>query len=246
MRPLTTVELLNIWEAGIHQTLMEKSLHLVTTACSLSSIHEAANLPIGERDHKLLQLREWMFGSRLINTMNCPSCNETVEWETDLRELYLQTAHDTTASREYNLESDGFNIRFRLPNSGDLLNAILNNASNLVAQKVLAGCILEARRDQNTITIDELPNEVFTALNQHLGKEDPQADIWMLLTCPYCSHQWEGQFDIVSYLWIEIDNWAKHMLHEVYLLATTFGWSEYDILNLSPQRRQLYLEMIRS
>jgi hypothetical protein len=68
----------------------------------------------------------------------------------------------------------------------------------------------------------------------------------MLLTCPNCCNQWEGQFDIASYLWTEINTWARHMLQEVYLLARAFGWSEYAILTMSPQRRQLYLEMIRA
>ena len=31
-----------------------------------------------------------------------------------------------------------------------------------------------------------------------------------------------------------------------FVLARAFGWSERDILHLSPQRRQIYLEMLRS
>jgi len=66
-----------------------------------------------------------------------------------------------------------------------------------------------------------------------------------LLSCPKCSHEWEMSFDICSYLWREVDNLAKRALREVAMLAAAFGWSESDILRMSPRRRRLYLEMIR-
>ena len=64
------------------------------------------------------------------------------------------------------------------------------------------------------------------------------------MSCPGCGHQWEIQFDIVSYFWAELNDWAKRMLRMVSRLAGAYGWSEDHILNMSPRRRQLYLEMV--
>jgi hypothetical protein len=73
---------------------------------------------------------------------------------------------------------------------------------------------------------------------------DPQADVQLALTCPACGHQWEATFDIASFFWSEIDSWAHRILREVHTLASAYGWREADILAMSPQRRQLYLEMV--
>ena len=64
------------------------------------------------------------------------------------------------------------------------------------------------------------------------------------LNCADCGHRWVSAFDIVSFLWSEIDNWAKRLLREVCALATALGWREADILAMSAQRRQLYLQII--
>ena len=42
----------------------------------------------------------------------------------------------------------------------------------------------------------------------------------------------------------EIDAWARTILYQVHLLASVYGWSESEILALSPWRRHLYLQMI--
>ena len=244
MRPLTVVELLNLWEAGLHHTLIEKSLHLLCVACSVPDIQTMAGVSIGERDARLLQLRAWMFGTQLSNMAYCPACSQPVEWETNLRDLQLQPAHAETRPNEFDLGSAGFSLRFRLLNSLDLMAATGNTGVN--AKQLLSGCILKVQHEQQDCGADDLPDEVFEALDKRLDEEDPQADIQMMVNCPACAHEWHATFDILSYLWVEIDSWAKHMLQEVSVLARAFGWSERDILNMSTQRRQLYLEMTKS
>lgn len=246
MRSLSAIELLNVWEIGLNKTLLEKSLQLLAVACSSKDIHEMAVLSIGERDARLLQLREWLFGSRLINMANCPECKERVEWETNIGNMRFQSLEQRVSGKVFTLDMDGYNIRFRLPNSYDLSKATSNSSYQSNPTKLLFDCILEVQRGVENQSADDLPDKLLKILNQRLEEEDPQANIQMLIDCPNCSQKWETQFDIVSYLWIEVDNWAKHMLHEVYLLARAFGWSEKDILSMSPQRRQLYLEMVRS
>jgi hypothetical protein len=68
----------------------------------------------------------------------------------------------------------------------------------------------------------------------------------MELCCPECGRRWEVVFDIGGFLWAEINDWAEHTLRTVHSLAEAYGWSEREILNLSPLRRQLYLGMVSS
>jgi hypothetical protein len=89
-----------------------------------------------------------------------------------------------------------------------------------------------------------LPDHILKALSRRMDELDPQADIRMQLTCPRCAHQWETLFDIASILWHEINHWAERMLLTVHRLAKAYGWSEQDILSMSPIRRQFYLELV--
>jgi hypothetical protein len=49
---------------------------------------------------------------------------------------------------------------------------------------------------------------------------------------------------VVSFFWMEVESWAYRILRQVHALASAYGWSEGDILAMSPWRRQFYLEMV--
>ena len=89
-----------------------------------------------------------------------------------------------------------------------------------------------------------MPEGVLEAMTDAMAAADPQAAVDMALTCPECAHQWRARFDIASFLWREVDAWARQTLVEVARLASAFGWSEGDILALTPWRRRRYLELI--
>ncbi len=73
---------------------------------------------------------------------------------------------------------------------------------------------------------------------------DPQANLQFDLECAECGHAWQETFDIVSFFWTELEDLAVRTLQDVHALATAYGWSEDQILALSPTRRALYLSMI--
>ncbi len=242
MRPLTTPELLQVWEYGLQYSQTDRALSLLQYASSTDDIDPAA-LSIGQRDVRLLQLRKWMFGSKLMNTAICPACGEKVEWENNINDFILQQSH-ADASDGYHIAVDHYSIRFRLPVSADLrlLRSALSQEENEMI--LLRQCLLEMWKDDTLCSVEALPQYVLDAVEQKIADEDAQADITVLLSCPACAHEWLSHFDIQTYLWTEINAWAKDLMQEVYVLAKHFGWSEHDILNMSPQRRQLYLQMI--
>jgi hypothetical protein len=137
-----------------------------------------------------------------------------------------------------------YEVRFRLPDSSDLTAISACEEVAAAKQLLLARCLLEVRLDGQGQTVDQLPETILEAVSEHLAEADPQANVQLDLTCPTCAHTWSAAFDIVSYLWQEIDSWAQHILRAIHSLACAYGWREADILNLSARRRQFYLQMI--
>jgi hypothetical protein len=58
-----------------------------------------------------------------------------------------------------------------------------------------------------------------------------------------CGHE-TTQLDTAALLWDEITARAGALLHEVHRLASAYGWSEAQILALSPARRARYLALV--
>ena len=89
-----------------------------------------------------------------------------------------------------------------------------------------------------------LPEQIVSAVIDRMAQADPQAEIQIALACPACPHRWSTIFDIVSYLWSEIDDWAQRLLMEVHALASAYGWGEGEIIAMSARRRHLYLGIV--
>ncbi|RYY36997.1 MAG: hypothetical protein EOP46_04320 [Sphingobacteriaceae bacterium] len=247
MQAIAPAEMLQLWEAGGKQTLIERSLLLLAKALPQQTPASLALLNIGERDSMLLLLREYLFGTRLKNTSACPKCAEVVEWENDTRHLHLQPADTIPIGSIHEFVKGEISIKYRLPDSNDLMKVTRDPLLYLSnPHQLLQDCIVDMHQDNKCITLTDLDNEILEGLDNQISEQAPQADISMMLSCPACRNQWEAKFDIISYLWVEIDVWATHLLHEIYLLASAFGWDEADILNMSGQRRAMYVKLIQS
>ena len=239
MQPLTAGELLTVWERGIFRSLAERALLLLAAACPEESADELSQLSLGQRDGRLLTLRTWQFGSQVACVVSCPACRERLELAFTTTDI--QAAPVRKQSKTLRMRRQGYDIRFRLPNSRDLL--ALNQAAD--GQKaLLEHCILTSRYKGESAAVTDLPGEVVAAIAERMVQADPQAEVQLALTCPNCQHKWPALFDIVSYFWTEINAWALHLLHEVHRLAFAYGWREADIVAMNPWRRQLYLELI--
>jgi len=244
MRNLNAIDMLNLWEYGLNQPLLQKALILLAAAYPEIQPDALVKLSIGQRDRRLLQLRERLFGSHFVNTADCPTCSEKIEWENSIADFIIIADENNSPDHEFDIEADDYSVRFRLPNSLDIAAVINNENTEKAQQQILSRCLLKVEYSGSSCTVDQLPDSVIQKLNRQIEQLDPQAEIRINLKCPECSHQWNVFFDIVSFLWSEINDWAEQMLRTVHKLATGYGWSEHEILNLSPMRRQLYLGML--
>lgn len=241
MLSLNATTLLTAWEQGVSQHPAQRAITLLSLAWPQKSAAEWVNVSIGERDGKLLQLREELFGSKLEAIAVCPKCEARLELTFSTQDLQLPAVAASTGAEMRRLKSGPFEVDYRLPNSGDLL-AVANDPSH--AKELLLQRCVAAQRDGAAISTTDLPNELVKLLGKTMAEADPQAEIFIALDCPACSHRWSTFFDILSYLWGEIQDWAERLLHDVHSLALAYGWSERDIIGMSARRRRLYLEMV--
>lgn len=242
MRTLSAPELLDVWERGNVQSSVNRALLLLLAACPEASADSLTKLNIGERDARLLTLREWTFGSQLIGIATCPDCRERLELTFNVADIQVTLESEPTG--ELTIDVAGYEVRFRLPNSLDM-NAIADQKDVDVArEELLESCLLSVYHNGEDISSDHLPANIVEAIMDRMAEADPRADVQLALSCPSCSHQWHATFDIVSFFWSEINAWAYRILREVHTLARAYGWREADILAMSPWRRQFYLEMV--
>ncbi len=244
MNPLNAFDVLTIWDESSGRPLLEKSIRLLAKAMVTDQLDIVWKLSIGERDSRLLLLREWMFGQVLKMKSECPACKEVVEWETNTAALRLQPLRPAIDPTVFILEKEAFTIRFRLPDSYDLASVMGESDNPVDDKKIILDCVVEVVQNGIVQPPDVLQDEILQALEQRMSEEDPQADIRMNLVCTACANKWETRFDIGSFLWAEIDNWAYRLMDEVALLARAFGWPEKDIVNMSARRRHIYIQML--
>jgi hypothetical protein len=250
-------ELLDAWERALPERPIGRALALLAATSGVDADRLAA-LSLGQRDRLLFGLRERLFGTRLASLAGCPSCAETVEFSFDTRDLLAAADADAAAAPAAPAEphaaaSDGdggaarrlvvgeYEVVYRCLTSADLLAAGTLAEADAARDGLLERCVLRALRANEPLAARELPAPVRDALADAMAAADPQADLQINLSCKACGAVWQTAFDVVGYLWSEIDAWAQRMLAEIHTLALRYGWSESAILSMSTRRRQTYL-----
>ncbi len=235
MQSFSAEKILALWETGRPQHALDRALTILAAATPGASRAALADLPIGERDARLLELRALVFGPRAEGFAECPHCNERLEFLLDLAGLEGRAPSRPPDVRPcYETETNDSTIRFRLPTSRDLAEAATARDHNDGLGILVEKCCMR----------QDLPNEAIAALSRAMLEADPRAEITLRLTCPACGHEWDLLFDIGEFFWREISAQAQRLLREIDTLARAYGWTEHEILNLPAQRRQTYLEML--
>jgi hypothetical protein len=242
MHTPTPAQLLQVWERGGDPSAAARGLLLLGCSCDDEVPADAlAALPLGRRDALLLELRERLFGTAIEAVATCPQCAAMIEATFRCDDLRLPAPPIATSTLEH--VTHGTRVQFRLPDSHDL--RALEHCIDTEAARalLLERCVLAAQQGGEPREVRSLPHELQAELAQAMAQADPQADLQLAFRCPDCDHAWQPLFDIAGFLWQELHAWALHMLREVDTLAATYHWAEADILNLSPRRRQAYLEL---
>ncbi|MEA2223725.1 MAG: hypothetical protein QOH83_2101 [Solirubrobacteraceae bacterium] len=235
---LDAATLLTLWEEGVALPPAERALSLLCAAFPDAPVEDWAGASIGRRDEALLVLREALFGPTLEAAAGCPGCADELELSFRTDDVRSSAVARSEGLR---IRLDGYDVLSRLPTSHDLLE--LAAVEQPSPQALLTRCVEVARRDGGDVGVDELPEAVVEEVVAGMARADPLADVQVAVVCPACGQRTAIAFDVLSYLWSEIDDWAQRLCLEVHALAGAYGWSERDIVTMSAQRRALYLEL---
>jgi hypothetical protein len=241
MRPPPPADLLDTWERGFHQPPSRQAIALLEAAAPDQASDALEGMGIGQRDAWLLSLRESHFGPRVTGIVTCRACQEQIEVDFDIRQV---RASPPASTAPLSVSQSGYQVDFRLPGTGDIEPSIHDGDVETTRRAMFERCVVSAYHDGREVSAASVPSQVVDAVEARMGEADPQADIRLALNCSECAFAWAATFDIVTFLWTEVDAWARRTLLEVHMLASAYGWRESDILALSSPRRRFYLEAV--
>jgi hypothetical protein len=244
LRIPTAADLLELWDAVRHLSMARRAAALFALAVPTLDAGAVADVPLGRRDATLLAWRAGLFGDQIEGLAHCPRCGETVEVGFSAKDLGIEADDETTGGGIIAdaCEVGEWQVGYRVPTCGDAI--ALADAPVADGHTLLARCVRMATRDGLPVGSDALPDAVLDALARGIAEADPHADVLLDVTCPACTHRWSPPLDVASYVWREVDAWARRLLQDVVVLARALGWAEADILAMTPQRRGDYLDLV--
>ncbi|RCV89163.1 hypothetical protein [Billgrantia montanilacus] len=213
--------ILAAWETGVMRRPLDRAMAILWAAGAHEN-GDPADLPIAERDRLLLSIRADAFGPTLPARTACPDCGTELEMELDVNSLceILPPAN----------AGDG---TLRPLTSRDLA-AVCGVSPDKLASA------LRAR-----LSVRQVVGAEAEALDRRIAEEASAAELTIRITCSECGAHWSETLDVATHVWAEIEAAALGLLSEVSELAAAFGWSQRDILSLSPARRMIYLTHAR-
>lgn len=127
----------------------------------------------------------------------------------------------------------GASVSFRLPTAGDVQAAATVPDPELFLRE---RCVRPAT----------VPAAVARRVSRAMSALAPSLGGAITAQCPACGNARQLQFDPVTYSLAELRDAASGLYEEVHLLASTFSWTERDILALPRGRRARYAERIHN
>jgi hypothetical protein len=240
MIPLTQADCLVLWESGRTLHPIDQGLLAVQTAFPETRHESVADWPLGRRNRALVQLHCASFGPLFSGWTACRQCGEKLEFEVDANALAQSVPEQAP---EAPVSVAGCN--FRLPTSRDLAALAASPESTPTVLPLLRQCLLAAPGTASELNATpEWTTGDLEAIEERLALSDPLAEILLQFDCPVCGESFHEPLDLATFLWSELETRARHLLLDVHTLASAYGWSEPEILALSPARRAAYLDMV--
>jgi hypothetical protein len=229
MGALSSEDMLALWERGAALHPLDRVLAL----CRMCGINrdpaQVPDLPLGAVNMALLALRRENFGARLAAQTDCTRCQTRLELALDLNAVMA-----SLEAREVADGADRTCGALRAPTLRDLAAVAAATDTEEAALMLWQRCSLE---QPGAAALSRAEAE------RQLDLLDPAADIALTLSCDQCGHAWVQSLDVGALVWEEVSAGAARLLADVHRLAQTYGWSEREILALTPQRRAAYLAL---
>ena len=231
MAGLDPATLLAIWELGSGEPPLGRALTLlaVGTGCA---VDQAGTYDVGSRDVLLAALLLPMSGSPVWASADCGGCGSPLDVPVDIAAVAELPAYDP--GQFFDVSVAGSTAAFRLPTTVDLL-ALIGRSRTEARRLLLDRCV--------RWTHEKLPEDVAEGVEAAMESVAPAGAIVLAVRCGQCGASTASALDVPALLWAEVATQAQELLRDVHALAREYGWTEEDVLRLSPRRRSAYLEL---
>lgn len=235
-----TETLLTLWEAALGQPAEARGEALLRASPQGSDPAPT----LGERNARLIELHACLFGRGIELLSHCPACQAVAQFSADCEALAAQMRPGLAAAPPHCLQAHGYAIEFRLPGSADVAQAGAAGGEHGFTQRLLGRCVLACTHEGRSVAAAQLPEPVLDALSERMEALDPGASVSFALNCPQCAARWQAPLDVGEMLWRKVRAAAERVLLDIDALARAYGWTEREVLRLSPLRRAAYLQMV--
>jgi hypothetical protein len=242
MRALAGEVLLAAWEDSARTPELQRPLMMLSAALADTDPAQLGAVSIAERNLMLLHLHSLSFGPTLRVFGVCPRCGAQLEFAVPVTEM---TAHlEGQAADPIAWTEDGRHYQLR-PVTTDDLAATLDAPDLDTAQELLLTRCLQVSPPVGTEQVSLSPAwPASSTVQLRFDQLHSVAEMRCTVECPSCSCREVLDFDIARFLWTEVQSAARRLLGEIHELASAYGWSEHDIVGMSPTRRRAYLELL--
>ncbi len=232
-------QLLTAWEEGGAVPSSAVGAVLLRSAGLVDDLDACLDLPLTTTSALVARVYAESFGDTVDGVLTCRACDERLEVTLSL-DAFQNTPQDPDRASVVPRE-DGGPVVVRCPTTRDLL-AVAAEPDPAVG--LLARCVTS--EDGDAVDPGSLDTDTVAAVDAAAEDLAGSAAVLLRSTCPNCGSEVSADVDVPALLWQRVAEAVPVVLAEVAELAAAFGWSETDILAMSPSRRNAYLGIARA
>jgi hypothetical protein len=225
-------------EVALAEAVSAPSMPEAVTAALAATLAEVGGEPataevvrglaVGDRQFLVRQLSAHLGRDRVWLTASCGACGESFDFEVAQAALPVKEAGAGYPFAE--VETPGSRIRLRVPTGADQ-EAIAGLPDGEALRVLFARCLVEGEAEDD----GEL-----AAAEAAVEAAAPEVALAALAACPACRADNEVAVDP----YLPLSARSDDVFLEVHRLASSYHWSEAEILALPRARRQVYLRLI--
>jgi hypothetical protein len=229
--PTGSTATLELWEALTATTPPARGATVLVARGLAPDAVAAYELPLAAGAREALAELRARTGPELDTVLACPVCEALLDVPLPLDGVLAGSDVDETTQRVGGVE-------LRAPTTADVLAALdtPDPAATLRARCETWPAGTDPEDDP------DLAARVAAAAERLAGA----AGVSVRLDCPRCESDVLADVDVVRLLTERVTEQAHAVLTDVATLAVAFGWSEQEVLALSPARFRAYLDLVQA
>ena len=246
-RPLTGAVELTLAEASLEAPSMPEVVTRTLTSALQHLKHQEATpalidaLSVGDRQFLVQQLAGWLEMDATWMTAVCTRCREPFDFMIRFSELPVKAA-GAGYPFAWVATSRG-SACWRVPTGADQKAVAVVAAEQDAVRVLMTRCLVEISDHDAGSTaqwVAELRDDDRQQVEASLEAVAPEITTAVQVSCPACSQN--SQVTIDPYLCLQ--HRQEAISADIHTIASTYHWSEAEILALPKKRRRLYLQLI--